>query len=57
MNILKPCECCDLTKRYADLVKAEDMRDSKSEKPKTEIERQADIQARIFNAQQHQGAF
>lgn len=57
MNILKPCESCALSKRYCDLIKAEDQRDKKPESEKYDIERQADIEARIFQAQTHQGAF
>lgn len=57
MNILKPCESCALSKHYLDLIKAEELRDSKKPEQKTEIERHADLQARIFQAQTHQGAF
>lgn len=55
MNIPKTCENYAPSNHYQDLIKAQAALDA--EKRKADVEREAELQARIFQAQTHQGAF
>lgn len=55
MNIPVTCENYAPSSHYIDLMLAQAKLDA--EKSKSDAEKEADVQARIFNAQMHQGAF